>query len=113
MATHARAALCAIKPPEQTPIHAWQVFYVRAPVVGTWKPNEERTFYFYVGFALTAGNRVKCIPFRAGNAGLVCVAAVNQHAQEYGRIALKIRNTAAYNMPDWQVDHRFGVQVGP
>jgi hypothetical protein len=90
-----------------------QVFYANIAVVGTWPPGEERTFYFFSAYASTAGDRFACLPFRAGNAGLVCSGFVNKHSESEGLVAIKIRNAAAYDLPAWETSHRFGIQVGP
>jgi hypothetical protein len=90
-----------------------QVFSARITVAGTWSPGEERTFYFFNAFAKTADDRFAYIPFRAGNAGLTCSGFVNQNSRSEGRVAIKIRNAAAYAIPAWQKTHRFGIQVGP
>ncbi len=90
-----------------------QVFYLNAPIVGTWKPGEQRTYYFWAGFSRASSNRITCIPFRAGNAGVVCVKAANQNGQEAGRVALTLQNSAGADLPASQTSHRFGIQVGP
>lgn len=86
--------------------------YVNAPV-GGWQPGQEQTFYLYNVFADTARNRIRCIPFRAANTGVVCEKVENKSDQERGRIAVRLRNAAGYAIPGWQATHRFGLQVGP
>jgi hypothetical protein len=90
-----------------------QVFYVNAPITSPWGPGEERTFYAYSNYAGAAAGRIKCVPFRAGNAGVVCSATQNQHAMEAGRVMIKLKNMTPLPLPAWQVSHRFGLQVGP
>lgn len=92
---------------------ALQVVYVRAPISGTWAPGETRTYYLYSDYAATAGNRMSCLPFRAGNTGVVCQAVVNQNGKEKGRVAVKLRNSASRPLVSWQTSHRFAVQIGP
>ncbi|GAB4822891.1 hypothetical protein N2152v2_009937 [Parachlorella kessleri] len=90
-----------------------QVQYVQAPITGTWNPGETRTFYFYSVYARSAGSRIKCLPFRAGNPGLVCSRIENQSGTAADQIAVTLLNTAGYAMPFWMNLHRFAVQVGP
>jgi hypothetical protein len=95
------------------PAMAGQVFYVNAPIPTAWPAGEERTFYAYSNYAGAAANRLKCVPFRAGNAGVVCSVLENQHAAEPGRIMIKLKNVSGAQLPAWMYQHRFGVQVGP
>ncbi|GAB4824004.1 hypothetical protein N2152v2_011050 [Parachlorella kessleri] len=90
-----------------------QVHYLRAEFSGPWQPGEARTFYFYNAFARSAGTRIKCLPFRAGNAGLVCSQIENQSATSEDQVAVTLKNTASYTLPDWQTFHRFGIQAQP
>ncbi|GAB4822905.1 hypothetical protein N2152v2_009951 [Parachlorella kessleri] len=90
-----------------------QVHYLSAPISGTWGPGQTRTYYIYNAYARTAGGRIKCIPFRAGNGGLTCSKIENQSGRGDGQIAITLKNAAAYALPSWQTSHRFGIQVGP
>ncbi|GAB4822890.1 hypothetical protein N2152v2_009936 [Parachlorella kessleri] len=90
-----------------------QVHYLSAAITGTWNPGESRTFYLYNAFARSAGSRIKCLPFRAGNSGLVCSRIENQSGTAADQIAVTLLNTAGYALPSWQPSQRFGIQVGP
>jgi hypothetical protein len=87
-----------------------QVSYVRAPIQGRWGPGETRTFFMHNVYGNSCDKRIRCIVFRAGNTGVVCSGFENRGK---GLIAIKLRNTAGYELPAWQTSHRFGVQLGP
>ncbi len=90
------------------------MLYVSAPITETWAKDEVRTFHLFNVYAKTAGNRMKCIPFRAGNTGIVCARLQNLNGRTPGLIAVTLKNAAAYDIiPSSQNVHRFAVQVGP
>lgn len=90
------------------------MFYLRVPLTRSWAPGETRTFYFRSMFASLPVARIRCLPFRAHNAGIVCAGARRGGAGGRYSVALRLRNgSGAAISPSAMPEVRLGVQVGP
>ncbi len=83
--------------------------------MGDWQPGEVRTFYFRNMFVPpTLTSRIKCLPFRDANHGIVCANFTKSTSDRY-MVAMQLRNNAGYAINTWHMPNgvRMGIQVGP